>query len=169
MTQKEKIPKVLFVCLGNIIRSQLAHAIMHHLLAKENLQGQIFVDSAGTIQKIESNGPDSRTIQILEERGIEHFSYSRKIQDSDYEYFNYILVMDKMNFEDVIENKPKNLQTPVLVRFLRDFDKQKDSDEVLDPYYGNKENFEEAYQTIYRCTDGLLSYLKKQYQLKPNV
>jgi protein-tyrosine phosphatase len=162
----KKIPKILFVCLGNIIRSQIAHGIMHYLLDQENLNGQVFVDSAGTISDHQDQGPDPRVNQLLSSHQIEHFSQSRKIADQDYEYFDYIFVMDQMNYEYVVENKPDKLYTSVVVRFLRDFDKLKDSDEILDPYYGDIEDFEETYEIIYRSIQGLIKYLKKEYDLK---
>jgi protein-tyrosine phosphatase len=162
----KKVPKILFVCLGNIIRSQIAHGIMHYLLDQENLNGQVFVDSAGTINDHQDQGPDPRVNQLLNSHQIEHFSQSRKITDQDYEYFDYIFVMDKMNYEYVVENKPNTLYTSVVVRFLRDFDKLKDSDEILDPYYGNMEDFEETYEIIYRSIQGLIKYLKKEYDLQ---
>jgi protein-tyrosine-phosphatase len=40
--------KVLFVCLGNICRSPIAHGIFEQMVAAAGLGHQIVVDSAGT-------------------------------------------------------------------------------------------------------------------------
>ncbi|HWH95110.1 MAG TPA: hypothetical protein VNT03_14715, partial [Baekduia sp.] len=40
--------RLLFVCMGNICRSPTAEAVMRDLVAREGLDGQIEIDSAGT-------------------------------------------------------------------------------------------------------------------------
>ncbi|HZF59776.1 MAG TPA: hypothetical protein VEZ19_15040 [Rubrobacter sp.] len=40
--------KVLFVCMGNICRSPLAQGVFEGVLRREGLEGEVFVDSAGT-------------------------------------------------------------------------------------------------------------------------
>ena len=40
--------KVLFVCLGNICRSPMAEAVFKKMVADENLQDKIIIDSAAT-------------------------------------------------------------------------------------------------------------------------
>ena len=39
---------VLFVCMGNICRSPMAHGVFKHMVKEAGLSDQIKVDSAGT-------------------------------------------------------------------------------------------------------------------------
>jgi protein-tyrosine phosphatase len=39
--------RVLFVCMGNICRSPMAHAVFRHMVRDAGLEGQVAVDSAG--------------------------------------------------------------------------------------------------------------------------
>ncbi len=48
---------VLFVCLGNICRSPMAEAMFKQMVDEAGLNGKINVDSAGTSNEEEGNGP----------------------------------------------------------------------------------------------------------------
>lgn len=161
--------KVLFVCLGNIIRSQFAHAIFDKIVQENSLEKSIFSDSAGTSDTYEGDSPDDRTLKVLKNHRIEFWSPSRKIDSSDYNTFDYILVMDHMNYKDVVSNIPQNLTSKVEIRLLREFDKLKDSLEVDDPFYGTIEDFEQTYIIIERSLNNFLNYLIKTYNLSPSV
>ncbi len=60
--------KVLMVCLGNICRSPLAHGILENKVAKNGLN--VIVDSAGTGSWHIGENPDSRSIEVGLNHGI---------------------------------------------------------------------------------------------------
>ena len=157
--------KILFVCLGNIIRSQIAEAVFKDMVLKEDLEDKIYVDSAGTSGMHDGDYPDPRTIKLLETHGLNNYSKSRKITTSDIETFDYILAMDRMNLNDINSFITPNLTSESTIRLLRQYSKGSDEEEITDPYYGTNEDFENTYKIIEESLRGLLNYLKKHYNL----
>ncbi|KAJ9261310.1 hypothetical protein DTO212C5_8350 [Paecilomyces variotii] len=92
---------VLFVCLGNICRSPMAHAVFEKLAAQHpSLIGEI--DSAGTGAYHALDPPDPRTMSTLRRHGITDFQHAaRMITKDDFRHFDYILAMDKYNLRDL--------------------------------------------------------------------
>ena len=89
------------VCLGNICRSPLAEGIL-----KSKLDDNYFVDSAGTINYHEGNGPDERSVKTAFKNGIDISKQkSRPIKKSDLDEFDLIFCMDKNNYKDVLKLK----------------------------------------------------------------
>lgn len=62
---------VLFVCLGNICRSTMAEGVFRSIVDKAPYSPLIsVVDSCGTGGWHAGNSPDSRTMAMLESKGI---------------------------------------------------------------------------------------------------
>ena len=61
--------RILFVCLGNIVRSPLAENLFRHLAAESGAEGKYEVDSAGTSSYHVGDAPDGRMRQDHERRG----------------------------------------------------------------------------------------------------
>ena len=68
------MPRILFVCTGNICRSPTAQAVFEHAVAQAGLTGLIEVDSAGTIDYHDGRPADSRARRAAARRGysLEH-------------------------------------------------------------------------------------------------
>ncbi|HLX52717.1 MAG TPA: low molecular weight phosphotyrosine protein phosphatase, partial [Aquella sp.] len=56
--------KVLFVCLGNICRSPLAHGILENFALKNGYADEILVNSAGTSAFHVGSNPDRRSVSV---------------------------------------------------------------------------------------------------------
>lgn len=131
--------KILFVCLGNICRSPTAEAVMRKLVESHDLS--IEIDSAGTAAYHIGKSPDDRSQQVALKRGIDMSGQrARKVAENDFYEFDFILAMDKANYQDLLAIKPSNANADVLL-FLNQFGSM-GYEEVPDPYYGGEQGFE---------------------------
>ncbi|MBQ2871204.1 low molecular weight phosphotyrosine protein phosphatase [bacterium] len=150
--------KVLFVCLGNICRSPMAHMVLTNMIRERSLENNFEIDSAGTEGYNELNhaGIHFGTKKILKENSVpfsEH--YSRKIRKSDYQYYDFIIAMDMENIVDIEyivgadrDNKIKRL-----------LDYTNNPRNIKDPWYTG--NFEETYADVVEGCEAFLKYLEK--------
>ncbi|WP_158967637.1 low molecular weight protein-tyrosine-phosphatase [Paraglaciecola sp. L3A3] len=147
---------VLFVCLGNICRSPSAEAVFKHK-AKE-LGFDVIVDSAGTAGYHKGAAPDKRSQEVGQERGYSFKGLKcRRVDEKDFEKFDYILAMDKKNLENLLEICPEEYQQKVSL-FLSHCDSEEE--EVPDPYYGGKRGFEYVLDLIEEASIGLLKNIQ---------
>lgn len=152
------MPRLLFVCLGNICRSPAGENVMNHLLAREGLAPQFEVDSAGTAGYHIGDPPDPRMTKAARARGIEMKGRARQVKPADFEEFDWIFAMDRSNHEDLrhVRQKARN-PTARLVLFC-EFCERHDEREVPDPYYGGHEGFEKVLDLL---EDGCSVFLRR--------
>jgi len=156
---------VLFVCLGNICRSPLAEGIFKQKVLEKGLSDQFTADSCGTSSYHIGDQPDSRTRQNASEHGIKLFHQARQISLDDLKNFDFLLVMDKKNLEDVLFLDPEGKYSDK-IRLVRSFEKGADDLNVPDPYFGGEEGFENVFHILDRSLEGLLDYLVESGKLK---
>jgi len=147
--------KILFVCLGNICRSPLAHGIAQNISEKKGLNLEI--DSAGTGNWHEGEAPCKHSIEIAKKHHIDIRSqHSRPITKDDIYFYDYVIAMDTQNKSDLEAFGFPN------VYLLGDFGEYRGAD-VPDPYYFNDlEGFEKVYFMIETC---IIDFIKKN--IKP--
>ena len=149
-------PSVLFVCLGNICRSPSAEAVFKKKAQDSGLN--IEIDSAGTAGYHKGAAPDKRSQGVGEERGYSFKGLKcRKVEEQDFEKFDYILAMDNENLANLLEACPEEYQHKVSL--LLSFS-QSEVQEVPDPYYSGKRGFEYVLDLIEEGADGLLKHIK---------
>jgi len=137
------ITRVLMVCLGNICRSPLAESILQHKVNPE----KVLVDSAGTGGYHVGNKPDSRSISVALKYGLDiSHQRCRKFEVQDFDDFDFIYVMDKSNYTNVIA-KSRNEKDKAKVKLLLS-DVDSNTQEVPDPYYQGDDGFEFVFQLI---------------------
>lgn len=147
------MPKILFVCLGNICRSPLAEGIMLHL--KEQHKLNIEIDSAGTAGYHIGETPDNRTIANAKKNGVDLSKLrARQFVADDFDTFDHIYVMDKSNFRNVLSLAKSDIHKQKVSLFLNTFHAGSDA-EVPDPYYGTEKDFEAVFQLVYKACDNL--------------
>ena len=89
--------RVLFVCLGNICRSPMAEGIFKNKIKQRGLEDQFASDSAGTSDWHIGESPDQRTLDTLDNHGIELMHQGRQATQDDAEEFDFILAMAQSN------------------------------------------------------------------------
>lgn len=154
--------KVLFVCMGNICRSPTAHGVFEHMLKEQGLVAAIEVDSCGTHAYHIGEGPDRRSQDVARQRGIslEHLR-ARRVEMSDFEYFDYILAMDRDNLS-ILESMTPSQYADKLSLFL-DFAPSRSESEVPDPYYGGAKGFDIVLDMIEVASQGLLDDIRQRH------
>lgn len=150
--------RVLFVCLGNICRSPLAEAVFRAEVRSRGLEDQYEIDSAGTSSYHSGCDPDRRSVESARRRGVRVEGTARQITDEDLHRFDYVIVMDSGNYEDVDQLKA-SADGSAVVRLLREWDPDADSLDVPDPYYGGTGGFDRVHEIVERSCRALLDSL----------
>ena len=95
--------KVLFVCMGNICRSPVAEGVFRRMLEGAGLVKEVYVDSAGTHSYHIGAPPDSRSQSTALNRGVDLRSLrARQVTTTDFIEFDYVLAMDRANYQDLL-------------------------------------------------------------------
>lgn len=154
MTQQ----RVLFVCLGNICRSAMAHGVFAHMAARAGMGDVFFVDSAGTGSWHIGNPPDPRAIEAAAQRGVDISGQrARQISAGDFEDFDLLLAMDRTNLSNMRALAPE--PHACKLRLFLDDAPELGLAEVPDPYYGGDDGFEEVLDLVEAGSRALLARL----------
>ncbi|KTW25863.1 hypothetical protein T552_03137 [Pneumocystis carinii B80] len=144
---------VLFVCLGNICRSPMSQGVFADYVVKHNLQDRFgLIDSCGTSAYHIGSKPDSRTLSVLQKNGINLNHRARQLHREDFKNFDYILVMDTLNLEDVNYKRPKDCHAKI--KLFGDYGMKNEERIVYDPYYGGIEDFEKIFTQLSSFSEG---------------
>ncbi|KAA3647019.1 MAG: low molecular weight phosphotyrosine protein phosphatase [Chloroflexi bacterium] len=157
MTDKTRI---LFVCLGNIVRSPLGEGLFRHHAEVAGLAEKYEVDSAGTGSYHVGESPDSRMRQVAAEKGFTYDGRARQVQPGDFEDFDLIIAMDTTNQNNLVDMAQSKEQA-AKVHLMRAYDPEGDpNDSVPDPYYGGIQGFHNTYDIVERSVKSLLEALE---------
>ncbi len=157
MTEIKEKTSVLFVCMGNICRSPTAEGVFRHFVNEAGLADQIQVDSAGTHAYHVGEPPDHRAAAAAERRGISlRDIFARRVADTDFERFDYIIAMDEHNLNRLADQAPVEHRSKV--QLFMSFASGHEA-EVPDPYYGGAAGFERVLDLVEEASRGLLETL----------
>ncbi|WP_117884013.1 low molecular weight protein-tyrosine-phosphatase [Aureibaculum luteum] len=136
--------RILMVCLGNICRSPLAEGIL-----KSKVDSQkVFIDSAGTGGYHIGKLPDSRSIAVAKKYNIDITDQRcRKFQQSDFDEFDLIYVMDAFNRDDIL-SLARNEDDRAKVKMILNELFPNENVDVPDPYHDTERGFENVYQML---------------------
>lgn len=152
--------RVLFVCLGNIVRSPLAENLFRQFVQKAGLQDFYEIDSAGTGSWHVGESPDGRMVRVAARHGLQYSGRARQVQRSDLDEFDWLIAMDRDN-RAVLYSMAHSPSQQAKIRLLREFDPEGNPHaEVPDPYYGGVDGFEATYQIVERSCHYLLQALE---------
>lgn len=153
--------RILFVCLGNICRSQCAKAVMNKIVSENRLSSYIECDSAGIIAIHQGEPADPRMKIHAARRGYLLNGTSRPINpQSDFDHFDYIIGMDNQNIIDLQQLSRNNTDRKKIYK-MADFLSDNHCQSVPDPYYGGSKGFELVIDLL---EDGCTNLLKHLYK-----
>lgn len=148
---------VLFICMGNICRSPTAEGVFRHVVTAAEADDRLEIDSAGTHAYHVGEPPDRRSQAAAERRGYSlHALRARRVSSDDFERFDLILAMDRLNVESL--KASSEAEHHHKIRLFLDYT-DGDEMEVPDPYYGGERGFEYVLDLVEDASRGLLKTL----------
>ena len=152
--------RILFVCLGNIIRSPLAARLFERMAKEAGVADKYVADAAGTADYHVGQTPDERMVRTAARRGFHYSHRGRQVTPKDLDDYDLIVPMDLENLQD-LHTLAGNREYKKKIHLLREFDPEADGAvAVPDPWYGESGGFEEVYDIIERSLRGLLQSLE---------
>ena len=146
--------RVLFICHGNICRSPMAEFILKDIVTKRGIADQFEIASAATSTEEIGNPVYPPAKRKLAEHGIScEGHHARQMTRADYDYYDYLIVMDNWNLRNLKRFVPTDPKGKV--HMLRDFTDQ--PGEIADPWYTG--DFEITYQQVVAGCQGLLRHI----------
>jgi protein-tyrosine phosphatase len=151
--------------MGNICRSPMAEGMFRKAIREAGMEHHVEADSAGTHAYHVGDTPDLRAQQAVRQRGADISQLrGRKVADEDFERFDYILVMDADNYSKLIQLAPTRHHHKI--RRLLSFSRKYPNLDVVDPYYGGAQGFEENLDMIEDAVKGLIQDITGDTQAK---
>lgn len=148
--------KILMVCHGNICRSTMAEFVLKDMVEKLSLTHQFKIASAGTSREEIGNDIHYGTKDKLTKKGIQ-FKRRKAVQvkKSDYDYYDYLICMDKENLRNLIHIVGEDLDNKLCL--LLDFSSH--PRDIADPWYTG--NFHKTYLDVVEGCGDLLTHIKR--------
>jgi protein-tyrosine phosphatase len=146
---------VLFVCTANICRSPMAEGVFRKLLRDRGLEDRIEIDSVSTHEFHEGKPPFEAAAKAARQRGyaIEHL-LSRRIRPADFDHFDVIVAMDRMNLASLRAIAPTRCKQKI--ELLTEYSEKYHGREIADPYGGKPKDYDAALDMIEDGCRGLL-------------
>ncbi len=148
------MPRILFICHGNICRSTMTESVMTELVRRAGRADEFVIDSAATSREEIGNSPHHGTVAKLKEVGIPVVPHrARQVTRADYDTWDYLIYMDS-------ENKAglrRILGTERMDKASRLLDWTDCPRDVADPWYTG--NFDVTYRDVLTGCTALLEQL----------
>lgn len=149
---------ILMVCLGNICRSPLAEGILDEKLRDFG----VHIDSAGTGDWHVGESPDKRSVAIAKKYGIDISDQrARHFNKIDFEIFDRIYVMDRSNYQNVLNLTP-NQESKAKVQLILNEIYPSENREIPDPYYGGEDGFENVFRMLNKACEKIANDIKQK-------
>lgn len=146
--------KILFVCLGNICRSPIAHGLLKH--KADNLGLNWEVDSAGTSDWHEGELPHEKSIAVMKQHGVDiNYQRSRPLRRKDMEHYDVIYVMDSSNYKNVTDMAKSEFEISKVKLILNEVNPGMNM-AVPDPWGVPETHYQEVYDLLDEATEKII-------------
>lgn len=146
--------RILFVCLGNICRSQMAEAMFRAMVQERGETDRYEIDSAGTSDEEHGNPIYPPARQCLLSHGIDPGHHrARKITVADYDRFDLIILMEEANRRQLRRTIADDSEGKISL--LLDYAPEADHRNIADPWYTG--DFEATYNDLVIGLKGLIA------------
>lgn len=142
--------RILFVCTGNTCRSPMAEAI----LKNKQLDG-IEVKSAG-IYAAGGDEASSHAQKVLESKKISHNHRSSPLTGEAVEWADLILTMTASHKWAIAQAYPRAIEKTFT---LKEFAGEEVDHDIVDPFGGSLDLYEQTYQQLENFIDKLIEKL----------
>ncbi len=151
----------MFVCLGNICRSPLAHGMIEAMVDEAGLADMFKVSSSGTGAWHIGQPPERRMLRTAARHGYRLGGLrAQQFSPQDLEMCDHIYAMDRGNMRDILADVSRpDLKSKV--ELFRSYDPSGTGD-VPDPYYDGR--FEHVFDIVERTVRNLLRGLVLRYR-----
>ena len=122
-------------------------------------------DSVGTSDYHIGEPADHRSIQVARQNEITIDHKGRQLSIEDFSDFDYIIAMDRSNYENIRRLKSKATDSECEIFLMREFDDNREEDDVPDPYWSGDDGFQEVFNILDRSIHNFLTYLKEKHGL----
>lgn len=140
----------------------MAEFVMKDLVKKENLEDEIYIESAATTTEEIGNSIYPNAREKLVKHNIDGFrdKRARQVKKSDYDEFDYLIIMDEENRYGLKRIVGEDIDNKIykILDFVND-ENLKGCD-VDDPWYTRE--FDLCYDEIVKGCEGLLLHLKEE-------
>jgi protein-tyrosine phosphatase len=151
--------------MGNICRSPTVEGVFRRLAQERAPHLPLEIDSAGTHDYHVGEPPDSRAVSAAARRGIDLRGLrARQVSDADFERFDLILAMDRLNYVTLVERAPEEFHERI--RLFMEFAAGREVDDVPDPYYGGPPGFEQVLDLAEEAATGLLDEVTRRMETR---
>lgn len=105
------------------------------------------IDSAGTGDWHVGRPPDPRAVALARSKGLDISAYrARRVTEADFHKFGHVFALDPQNLKDLHRIEPSRHIAEV--RLLMDLVPGRKGTAVIDPYYGDEDDFEQAWADV---------------------
>ena len=152
---------ILVVCTGNICRSPTAEGVLRSRAQARGLGDRLRIASAGTHDYHVGDPPDARTLSHASRRGYNLGAQrASQLKREDFHAFDYILAMDRGHLRVLRSIAPAGAKAK-LGLYLEASAKWHGED-LPDPYYGGKEDFEQVLDMVEEAAERWLDRLEAE-------
>lgn len=153
--------RITIVCSGNICRSPMAEVILRQLLADAG-RDDVLVTSGGLGGWHVGDGADPRAVRMLRDHGYDGAAHrARQFERHWFADHDLVLAADRGHLR-ALQAMARTDAEAGKVRLLRSFDPQAAAvghDEVDDPYYGSRADFEQCLLDVQAACRGVVDYV----------